>query len=140
MLWIQIHWILTRIQGYVTISILKKIIKNNFREKLFSFKKSFLNYKKIIAPEEQFSQLSLWWWIYVLNFTPFASILSYIYLDIQIRIRIHNAPEYGSGSTTQVVRVWYMIWYSWHTTGKYENSGQADTLLCRSYSMCSCSV
>ena len=40
---------------------------------------------------------------YVLNLTPFASILFYIYMCgtksvMGIRVRIHKAPEYGSGS------------------------------------------
>ena len=58
-----------------------------------------------MAPVELFSQLCLWWWINVLYLTPFASILSYIYMCgsgslLGIWIRIQKAPEYESGSTT----------------------------------------
>ena len=58
--------------------------------------------------EEIFTQLSLWRMvIFGLNLTPFASNLSSIFMCgsgngsvFRIRIRIHKAPEYGSGSTT----------------------------------------
>ena len=65
-LWIEIYRIGIRIQNFRPIWIriqgydtnLEKV-KNNFREKQFDFKKSFLNNKKIMAPKELFSKLSL---------------------------------------------------------------------------------
>ena len=61
-LWIEIYRIGIRIQNFRPIWIriqgydtnLEKV-KNNFREKQFDFKKSFLNDKKIIATKELFS-------------------------------------------------------------------------------------
>ena len=52
--------------------------------------------------QELFSQLSLWKGIFF-NRAPFASILSYILIYgsgsiLGIRIRIRNAPEYGSNT------------------------------------------
>ena len=75
--------------------------KNNFRERPFLLKTSFLKYKENMALDEIFSQLSLWRVIlYVFNLTPFASYLSYNYLcgskstkvlnTDPIWIRIHN--------------------------------------------------
>ena len=58
-----------------------------------------------MTSEELFSQLSLW----MVKCTPFASNLYYLSMlgsesVLGIRIRIHKAPEYGSGSTTLVTR------------------------------------
>ena len=53
---------------------------------------------------ELFSQWVSEGWIYVLNLTPFAFILSYaIYMCgsgsvLGIRIQVHKAPEYGSNT------------------------------------------
>ena len=54
-----------------------------------------------MPPEELFSQFSLSeWWIYVLNLTPFASILSSIYM---------GESGYESGSTTLHLPVMYTV-------------------------------
>ena len=61
-----------------------------------------------MSPLEIFSQLSHLIVNLYLKSPPFVSILSYLYMCgsgsvFRIRIRIHKAPEYGSGSgsTTQ---------------------------------------
>ena len=54
---------------------------------------SFFNYKKIMAPEENISQLSM---NFVFNLTPFASNVSQQQLYMWILIRIHKDADYGS--------------------------------------------
>ena len=55
-----------------------------------------------MAPEELFSQLSLW--MVNLCSKSYSFGLFFIqYLHVWIRIRIHKAPEYGSESTTLVL-------------------------------------
>ena len=74
-LWIEIHWIWIRIQGYaINFEEDKK-----WRKKLISLKKYiFINYKNKISPKEIFSQLCFW--------------------IVNVWIRIHKAPEDGSNT------------------------------------------
>ena len=91
-LWIQIQWIWIRINNFGLILIrIQGYPCNNFLLKSAFFK----NCKKM-SLKELFSRLSRW--IYILNLTLFASILS---LHLRIWIRIQNrdpAPEYGSNT------------------------------------------
>ena len=66
-------------------------------------KNIFFLCQKIMAPEELFSQSSLWKVNLCLKSSTFCLILSYIFLCgsgsvFGIRIRIHKAPEYGSNT------------------------------------------
>ena len=87
------------IQGYICYKFWReKNLKINFWRKTF-----FFNCKKIMAPEELFSQSSLWKVNLCLKSSTFCLILSYIFLCgsgsvFGIRIRIHKAPEYGSNT------------------------------------------
>ena len=62
---------------------------NNFRENHFTFKSILF---QLIRTKCHLKKL-LVSWVSELNFTPFASILSYIYIYVWIRIRIRNTDS-----------------------------------------------
>ena len=93
----------------IKLSILKEKNKNNLREKQFSRQKVRYLYllRAKMSPKEICSQLSHSMLIYILNLTPFVSILSYFYMcgsGSVFRRRIHKAPEYGSNTDPQHCR------------------------------------
>ena len=81
---------------------------------LFPKTNLFENCKKKWHQNTFYSVQSLWLVNYFLNLTPFASILSYIYMPgsvLGIRILIHKAPEYGS-NTDPDPQHWFGVWHS----------------------------
>ena len=90
-------------------SILKEKIKNNFREKLFSWKSVPGIFLKTTRTKCHLNKFLLSWvsdlWIYILNLTSFVYILSYIYSTCA-----DPYSEYGSGSrrvlNSDPMRIW----------------------------------
>ena len=125
-LWIQIHWIWIRIQDFgpiwiriqdfgpiwiwIWIRIQVRIwiwtYAINFKIKIILEKTIFFTklYRYLLRTKCHIIKFLVNWvieMIYILNLTPFVSILSFFYMCgsgsvFWIRIRIHKAPEYGS--------------------------------------------
>ena len=68
---------------------------------MFSLNNLFLNLRKILEPEDIFSQLSVESLKGGFCLKSFTFCLYFI-LHLHVWIRIHKAPEYGSGYTTLV--------------------------------------